>query len=752
MPQEWKTRELSDFIVCLPFRSLKTEPVLSISKLAVMEVLMKGRNCGIGSVRIAPSNAAARQRTNFVQGKQSFSPPSLMMELQAKMKTDHNNSYSRASWYLVHPNTVGFMFAIPMAPALPSASDPDISKSDTISSSFLKTVCLVDWWLIKTEKDFCGKRLAVGGITSKEQQAVRAFSSSPIFKKYDAFTLETADGITVMVKGLINRDRTLQNGFPSEVCSHFLFGFPYDWETYSGEYFHRESTISNVPLNSPVYGECNDDTRNSEEISNSGNCSCEAIEDKVPSVPISSNVKNIRPSKVNVLVQLEPPTNFPAVSSRKLTVSNGNGKHSTKNKNEDGSKGKDEIRRVDLVEEALSGGNISGFARRGLKGTAEQSLVTTPNIVRSKISKRSVDPTVVIGLKMNVSSPSDLKQNKYPDRRVSDRLKNLKSYQKENSDSTLYLTNEDNKPNSMIETFDNPTAEKMAAGKSEPTKNPSGRKTNSSKGIHRHSGTRQSSYGLRNLKNKFNKDQAAGYSHETETDEVNPVSVDSVLVNNITKDIGHKSKRKSALDLPDVGLKEMKAGEVDSMYQQHWTQLDNMSSLSPESVKEPECLIVTDQGNSETTNQIEDKEPDCVKATDCSGAESTNQVEDSWSPITSGDVKHTDYLKLSAGAGERSTEELSTSGKKTKRKLDYNPHACSTHHRMKECSIVSPESLSNRRSKLGRVLLPPLAFWDNQHVVYDADGHIIGIRNGLTKGESSAGSKSGAMKRKKRLI
>ncbi|KAJ4972198.1 hypothetical protein NE237_005297 [Protea cynaroides] len=615
-----------------------------------------------------------------------------------------------------------------MATDLHSGSDRELSKNQPISS-FSKTVCLVDWWLIKTEKDFCGKRLAVGGITSKEQRAIRVFSSSPIFKKYDAFTLETVDGITVLINGLINRDQTLQNGFPSEVCSQFLIGFPYDWEAYSGEYFHRESTIPCVPLSSPVYGECNEDVRNSGEISNTGNC--EAIKGEGSSVPISSVVKNISPSKVNVLVQLETSTNFPAVSTRKLMVSNNKGKHNRKFKDEEGLKDKGEASTVDLVEEALTGGNISGLAECGHKETAEDSFFTTPNVMVPKISGKE---------KENSASPSAVKQNKSLDRRVSDKLKNLKTNLKENSGSTFFVTNEDNKLNFMLETFEKPSEEKLSA-KSKTKKIPSGGKTDSNK-VHCHSRTRQSS--LRNLKNKLSKDQATGCSHETETDEVNPVSVDSVLVNDIRKDIGHKSKGKSALDLPDVGLQGMKAEEVDS--------LCSRSSLPPESVKRPQCQSVKNQVSTETTNQIEDKEPDSVKVTECGGAENTNQNEDFWCPITPGDVKNTNYLKDSVGAGERSAEEISTPGKKAKRKQVNNLNAYSTQHRMKKSSIVSPESLSCKRSKSGRLIVPPLAFWENQQVVYNADGQITGIRNGPTIGEFSAGSKSGTMKRKKKLI
>lgn len=46
---------------------------------------------------------------------------------------------------------------------------------------------------------------------------MRVFSSAPIIKSHDMFTLETTDGICVLIKGFINKARTLENGFPSDV-------------------------------------------------------------------------------------------------------------------------------------------------------------------------------------------------------------------------------------------------------------------------------------------------------------------------------------------------------------------------------------------------------------------------------------------------------------------------------------------------------------------------------------------------------
>lgn len=47
---------------------------------------------------------------------------------------------------------------------------------------------------------------------------MRVFSSAPIAKRYDTFTVETVDGICVIIKGFINKQRTTDNGFPSEAC------------------------------------------------------------------------------------------------------------------------------------------------------------------------------------------------------------------------------------------------------------------------------------------------------------------------------------------------------------------------------------------------------------------------------------------------------------------------------------------------------------------------------------------------------
>ncbi|VVA22604.1 PREDICTED: EMBRYO DEFECTIVE 1674 [Prunus dulcis] len=126
----------------------------------------------------------------------------------------------------------------------PSTNQTIHGDDNTDVSYFQKTVCLNDWWLIKAENEVQGKWLAVAGVSSRKEGARRVFSSAPIAKRFDVFTLETVDGICVAIKGFINKQKTTENGFPSEVFSHFLFGFPPYWEQWVAKFFGGDSTTT----------------------------------------------------------------------------------------------------------------------------------------------------------------------------------------------------------------------------------------------------------------------------------------------------------------------------------------------------------------------------------------------------------------------------------------------------------------------------------------------------------------------------
>jgi hypothetical protein len=59
-------------------------------------------------------------------------------------------------------------------------------------------------------------------IKNFRKKPVRVFHSAAITKRYDVFTLQTADGVNVLLQGYINRTLTVENGFSSQVF-FFLF-------------------------------------------------------------------------------------------------------------------------------------------------------------------------------------------------------------------------------------------------------------------------------------------------------------------------------------------------------------------------------------------------------------------------------------------------------------------------------------------------------------------------------------------------
>ncbi|XP_028775584.1 kinetochore-associated protein KNL-2 homolog isoform X1 [Neltuma alba] len=124
------------------------------------------------------------------------------------------------------------------------ASEIDSTPTPSnISSAFLPTVCLHNWWLVRAETDFHGRLLAVAGYPSRNRQdAKRVFVSAPIIKRHDLSTLETADGIYLIIIGFINELQTKENGFPCEVFNHFIFGFPPDWEGCVVNFFKEVAT------------------------------------------------------------------------------------------------------------------------------------------------------------------------------------------------------------------------------------------------------------------------------------------------------------------------------------------------------------------------------------------------------------------------------------------------------------------------------------------------------------------------------
>ncbi|KAJ8422922.1 hypothetical protein Cgig2_010432 [Carnegiea gigantea] len=125
-------------------------------------------------------------------------------------------------------------------------------------------VCLEDWWLSKPDG---GKGIAVGGrpvemrrcdnarkefhsAPAKKRYASREFHSAQVVKRHSCTTVETSHGLFVYLCGFINRSRTQQNGFSSEVstqvCRDFLYGFPLNWEDHAAKCVGEETSQSNL--------------------------------------------------------------------------------------------------------------------------------------------------------------------------------------------------------------------------------------------------------------------------------------------------------------------------------------------------------------------------------------------------------------------------------------------------------------------------------------------------------------------------
>lgn len=71
---------------------------------------------------------------------------------------------------------------------------------------------------------------------------MRHFRSTSIIKRHDAVTLETEDGMIITITNGINIFKSLESGFPHEVCNCFLFGFPCYWEELADKRAGKEST------------------------------------------------------------------------------------------------------------------------------------------------------------------------------------------------------------------------------------------------------------------------------------------------------------------------------------------------------------------------------------------------------------------------------------------------------------------------------------------------------------------------------
>ncbi|KAL1809838.1 hypothetical protein ACET3Z_026828 [Daucus carota] len=176
-----------------------------------------------------PASSARKHHNN---NSNSNSPPTLTPIFNSLLKTNWRkrcNTTRRTPYRFASNN------ATPLASAPPE-------QPHFVSTS--KNVVLLDWWLTKLQIEGSTSpkafKFGVGGKAFDGRESTHFFSGE-IVKRQDEITLENVEGITIRLDSLLNRFRTLENGFPSQVCDHFFLGFPFDWEEFGAQYFGGQS-------------------------------------------------------------------------------------------------------------------------------------------------------------------------------------------------------------------------------------------------------------------------------------------------------------------------------------------------------------------------------------------------------------------------------------------------------------------------------------------------------------------------------
>ncbi|XP_038720911.1 kinetochore-associated protein KNL-2 homolog isoform X2 [Tripterygium wilfordii] len=495
-------------------------------------------------------------------------------------------------------------------------TDNDGNKEDGCSSHFLKT----DWWLIKADKDFEGKRLAVAGLTSRGQQQMRVFYSAPITRRFDIFTLETADGIYVMIQGLLNKLRTVENGFSSEASSHFLFGFPMYWEEYAKKYF-REEPSKGIGL------------RN---ISTAENATTKPAR-------FSRSVEEVRVS----------------VDSK---FSDGN---------------------LEGTEQPTGSENRSRDKEKEDDRNATDRTMSV-RMMQSRIDGDNDNPNAVEMDALNVTPPSN-----YGGKRSSIELNYSGRKQKENPVSTCCMNDKDN--NFCGVNRSNNADVCLGATCGSMSRSPAVGDFNIPEFSENHN---------------FNTTMAVPMVRSTidlNSNSPNAVEIDAVNFtpansNGKRRVIKGNYLRRKQRENP-VSRCSMK--DKDKMYVREEVELPDE--------KRP-------KGNS---SQSAVRSRVKIKASEATFSQSVRQR----SRNLLGTPKSKGKLRTPNSKGRKQH----SSANKSKRKIVFDAHVSPLTQEREVC-IVSPESLSSKRSRSGRLVVPPLQFWRNQIPIYDVDRNMIGIQ------------------------
>ncbi|KAL3839552.1 hypothetical protein ACJIZ3_024143 [Penstemon smallii] len=546
-------------------------------------------------------------------------------------------------------------------------------------SRFQTTVFLDDWWLVKAENDdLQSTRVAIAGrcvcIGVKGKQPMRVFSSLPILKRYDEFTLETTDGKCVIIKGSINKARTSENGFPSDVCNHFMYGFPSYWKEYAEKFMLIESHCKGVSgvtenLSSPKVGEqplvgSHDNDLGSQDTMNAKNAKgMEKREKPILTEEILSHTEGNLDRDVNSTEEILSHTEGRTTRS-KSSLKMKKKKKSAKSKDEkirsnyvSSSMGSDKVDFSSSDIEPGGGRNDIQFEVTGLNGCANKKnlIELDSGFVKDKFEQIAETP----------NREKDLK-----------RVKRRGIAHKEMQKST-----------SSLSTLSPAYNEKQTVVADRTTRSKSSLKMKKKK---------------KSAKSKDEKLRSNSVSSSMGSDKVD-------FANSDTEPGGGKN---------DIQF------EVTGLY--GCANKKNLIGLDSSLVKDKFEHIA------ETPNREKD-----LKRVKRRGI-AHKEMQKSTSSLSTLSPAYNEKQTVVADRTTRSKSSLKMKKKKKSAKSKDEKLRSNSETPEKEKDEVptdSPQHRSFNRSRSGRLLMPTLEFWRNQRAIYDADGTVTGIEEEIHEGQ-----------------
>ncbi|KAG7600913.1 SANT associated [Arabidopsis thaliana x Arabidopsis arenosa] len=592
-------------------------------------------------------------------------------------------------------------------------TEPNLDE-DGSKSSFQKTVVLRDWWLIKCPKEFEGKQFGVAGFEeSVETRAMRVFTSSPITKALDVFTLLASDGIYITLRGFLNKERVLKNGFNPEISREFIFGFPPCWERVCNSCFEGDSfgtDVNTVPSTiekacPPILSPCKYSNRNlkdnpaeSREKSNVTETDIAEINDKGGSG--TRDIKTARRRSLHLQIKR-------ILESSKVRKTANDGDHgseflNTAKRGDVEGDGCEVINNEDS-EWKLDESEVQNLSNDGDHGSEGFIKAKSSDVGKDKseaIDNDVISPAVGSGIKHTGADNVD---------KVTSASATGESLTSEQQNGLLVTTAS---PHSLL---------KDLAKSSKPEK----------KGISKKSG--------KILRSDNNVVDPMNYSGTKVKSAENKRKIDACKLQSPTSNVAEHSKE---------GLNNAKSNDVEkdvcvainneviSPVKGFGKRLSgtDVERLTSKNATKESLMSVQRKGRVKVSKAFQDP----LSKGKSKKSEKTLQSN-------SNVVEPMNHFRSEA---EEAEENLSW--EKIKRKIDFDVEVTPEKKvKQQKTNAASTDSLGQKRSRSGRVLVSSLEFWRNQIPVYDMDRNLIQVKDGSeTNSAPSKGKGSDSRKRR----